>query len=111
MNMLIYFNFYKTPLVDLKKPESQIDHTVNFYLRPEPGVLLGVWHTVPSCRGDEAKGKSRCWYEAALHDGNPIIVYLHGSAQNRAARHRIKLMKVLSEGGFHVLSVDYRGRC
>ncbi|CAO2586504.1 Protein ABHD12B [Lemmus lemmus] len=61
-------------------------------------VLRNLRHTVPSCRGAEAKGKCRCWYEAALHDGNPIIVYLHGSAQH-----------VLSDGGFHVLSVDYRG--
>ncbi|XP_051003047.1 protein ABHD12B [Acomys russatus] len=109
MNMLIYFNFLKIPLVDLKKPESQIAHTVNFFLRSEPGVLLGVWHTVPSCRGEEAEGKCRCWYEAALCDGNPVIVYLHGSSHNRAASHRIKLVKVLSDGGFHVLSVDYRG--
>ncbi|XP_008828061.1 protein ABHD12B [Nannospalax galili] len=110
MNMLIYFNCYKAPfLVDLKKPESKIAHTVNFYLRPEPGVLLGIWHTVPSCREEDAKGKDRCWYEAALRDGNPIIVYLHGSAEHRAAPHRIKLAKVLSDGGFHVLSVDYRG--
>uniref|UniRef100_F6X5E5 Abhydrolase domain containing 12B n=1 Tax=Equus caballus TaxID=9796 RepID=F6X5E5_HORSE len=96
-------------LVDLKKPEVKIPHTVNFYLRVEPGVTLGIWHTVPSCRGEDAKGKDRSWYEAALRDGNPIIVYLHGSAENRAAPHRIKLVKVLSDGGFHVLSVDYRG--
>ncbi|XP_006720115.1 protein ABHD12B isoform X3 [Homo sapiens] len=66
-------------------------------------------HTVPSCRGEDAKGKDCCWYEAALRDGNPIIVYLHGSAEHRAASHRLKLVKVLSDGGFHVLSVDYRG--
>lgn len=41
-------------------------------------------HTVPSFRGEDAKGKDRCWYEAALHDGNPIIVYLHGSAEHRS---------------------------
>ncbi|XP_069845027.1 protein ABHD12B [Dipodomys merriami] len=110
MEMLIYFNFYKAPfLVDLKKPESKIAHTVNFYIRPEPGVMLGIWHTVPSCRGNDAKGKDGCWYEEALRDGNPIIVYLHGSSEHRAAPHRIKLVKVLSDGGFHVLSVDYRG--
>ncbi|XP_063103568.1 protein ABHD12B isoform X1 [Cavia porcellus] len=110
MNMLIYFNFYKAPLLmDLKKPEVKIPHTVNFYIKPEPGVVLGVWHTVPSCRGEEAQGKNRCWYEAALQDGNPIVVYLHGSAQHRGAPHRCELMKVLSEGGFHVLSIDYRG--
>ncbi|XP_005603522.3 protein ABHD12B isoform X2 [Equus caballus] len=110
MEMFIFLNFFKAPfLVDLKKPEVKIPHTVNFYLRVEPGVTLGIWHTVPSCRGEDAKGKDRSWYEAALRDGNPIIVYLHGSAENRAAPHRIKLVKVLSDGGFHVLSVDYRG--
>ncbi|XP_014396469.1 PREDICTED: abhydrolase domain-containing protein 12B [Myotis brandtii] len=110
MDMLIYFNFFKAPfLVDLKKPELKMPHTVNFYIKVEPGVILGIWHTVPSCRGEDAKGKDRCWYEAALHDGNPIIVYFHGSAEHRAARHRLNLVKVLSDGGFHVLSVDYRG--
>ncbi|XP_012306494.2 protein ABHD12B [Aotus nancymaae] len=110
IDMLIYFNFFKAPfLVDLKKPELKIPHTVNFYLTVEPGVMLGIWHTVPSCRGEDAKGKDRGWYEAALRDGNPIIVYLHGSAEHRAASHRLRLVKVLSDGGFHVLSVDYRG--
>ncbi|XP_006920606.1 protein ABHD12B [Pteropus alecto] len=110
MDMLIFFNFFKAPfLVDLKKPELKIPHTVNFYIKVEPGVILGIWHTVPSCRGEDAKGKDRCWYEAALHDGNPVIIYLHGSAEHRAASHRLNLVKVLSDGGFHVLSVDYRG--
>ncbi|XP_043838811.1 protein ABHD12B [Dromiciops gliroides] len=110
MEKLIFFNFWKAPfLVDLKRPESWIPHTVNFYIKPENGITLGVWHIVPESRGKEAKGKDRSWYEKALQDGNPIIVYLHGSAENRASHHRIKLLKVLSEGGFHVLSVDYRG--
>lgn len=30
-------------LVDLKKPELKIAHTVNFYIRVEPGVILGIW--------------------------------------------------------------------
>ncbi|XP_023443335.1 protein ABHD12B [Dasypus novemcinctus] len=108
MDMLIFLHV--SPLfVDLKKPESNIPHTVNFYITVEPGVILGIWHTVPSCRGEEAKGKHRCWYEAALRDGNPIIVSLHGGAEHRATCHRLELVKVLSEGGFHVLSVDYRG--
>lgn len=47
-------------------------------------VPLLFRHTVPSCRGEDAKGKDRGWYEAALRDGNPIIVYLHGSAEHRS---------------------------
>ncbi|KAF0881815.1 AB12B protein, partial [Crocuta crocuta] len=109
MNMLIFLNFFKAPfLVDLKKPELKIAHTVNFYIRVEPGVILGIWHTVPSCRGEDAKGKDRCWYEAALHDGNPIIVYLHGSAESRSVP-LLGFLLLLFDGGFHVLSVDYRG--
>uniref|UniRef100_A0A8C5LDN0 Uncharacterized protein n=1 Tax=Jaculus jaculus TaxID=51337 RepID=A0A8C5LDN0_JACJA len=101
IDMLIYFNFYKAPfLVDLKKPELKIAHTVNFYLRPEPGVLLGIWHTVPSCRGEEAKGKDHCWYKAALQDGNPIVVYLHGSAEHRSVTVvATNAAKVLEEKG------------
>ncbi|KAF6128468.1 abhydrolase domain containing 12B [Phyllostomus discolor] len=110
MDMLVYFNFFKAPfLVDLKKPESKMPGTVNFYIKVEPRVILGVWHTVPACRREDAEGKDRCWYEVALQDGNPIIVYLHGSAEHRAAPHRLNLVQVLSDGGFHVLSVDYRG--
>ncbi|XP_060150791.1 protein ABHD12B [Globicephala melas] len=111
MHMVIFFNFFKAPfLVDLKKPELKIPHTVSFYIKGEPRVILGTWHTVSSCRwGEDAKGKGRSCYEAALHDGNPIIVYLHGSAEHKAAPHRLELVKVLSDSGFHVLSVDYGG--
>ncbi|XP_004638850.2 protein ABHD12B [Octodon degus] len=110
MEMLIFLNLCKAPLLtDLKKPEEKVPHTMNFYVQPEPGVVLGVWHTVPCCRAEDAKGKDRCWYEAALQDGNPIMVYLHGNTGHRGTAHRCKRIKVLSDGGFHVLSVDYRG--
>ncbi|XP_072485924.1 protein ABHD12B isoform X2 [Notamacropus eugenii] len=110
MEKIIFLSCWKAPfLVDLKKPESYIPHTINFYIKPENGITLGVWHIVPESRAEEAKGKDLSWYETALQDGNPIVVYLHGSAENRASHHRIKLLKVLSEGGFHVLAVDYRG--
>ncbi|XP_068406444.1 protein ABHD12B [Eschrichtius robustus] len=83
----------------------------------EQGRVTAWWHmvtrnlryTVPSCRGEGAKGKGCSWYEAALHDGNPIIVYLHGSAEHRTTPHRLELVKALSDGGFHVSSVDSRG--
>ncbi|EGW15018.1 Abhydrolase domain-containing protein 12B [Cricetulus griseus] len=83
------------------------------------GLLTQVdGHSLPSCW-------SHTWLlqrlERALSDGLPYLaaqqchfaqlqqlfedfVYMPG-----AAPHRIKLAKVLSDGGFHVLSVDYRG--
>uniref|UniRef100_A0A8C9CCV9 Serine aminopeptidase S33 domain-containing protein n=1 Tax=Phocoena sinus TaxID=42100 RepID=A0A8C9CCV9_PHOSS len=87
MHRVIFFNFFKAPfLVDLKKPELKIPHTVSFYIKGEPR---------------DAKGKGCSCYEAALHDGNPITVYLHGGAEHKSV--------VLSDGGFHVLSVDFGG--
>lgn len=38
-----YFPDKAPLLMDLKKPEVKIPHTVNFYIKPEPGVVLGVW--------------------------------------------------------------------
>uniref|UniRef100_A0A8C6BT18 Uncharacterized protein n=1 Tax=Monodon monoceros TaxID=40151 RepID=A0A8C6BT18_MONMO len=108
MHMVIFFNFFKAPfLVDLKKPELKIPHTVSFYIKGEPRVILGTWHTVSSCRwGEDAKGKGCSCYEAALHDGNPIIVYLHGGAEHKSVAFAwivaTNAAKVLEEKGFPV---------
>ncbi|XP_069806030.1 protein ABHD12B [Dendropsophus ebraccatus] len=107
---VVYMNMLKVPLfVDLKNPGELVNHTVNFYLTTEEGVSVGVWHTLPANRAEEAKGKDQYWYERALSDDNPAIIYLHGHGGTRAVNHRVQLMKVLSKAGFHVLSLDYRG--
>ncbi|TEA42449.1 hypothetical protein DBR06_SOUSAS1810254, partial [Sousa chinensis] len=107
MHMVIFFNFFKAPfLVDLKKPELKIPHTVSFYNKGEPRVILGTWHTVSSCRwGEDAKGKGRSCYEAALHDGNPIIVYLHGM-QNTS---QLPLLGSVRAAGAHLGEGGSRG--
>ncbi|KAG9481116.1 protein ABHD12B [Eleutherodactylus coqui] len=110
MGKLVYLNMVKLPLfVDLKNPGELLNHTVNFYLTSEEGITVGIWHTVPASRGEEAKGKDQRWFESALSDDNPVIIYLHGNGGTRAVDHRVQLMKVLSSAGFHVLSLDYRG--
>eukprot|EP00069_Balaena_mysticetus_P009002 bmy_06179T0 len=38
-----YFPVKAPFLVDLKKPELKIPHTVNFYIKVEPRVILGIW--------------------------------------------------------------------
>ncbi|KAJ1104206.1 hypothetical protein NDU88_001618 [Pleurodeles waltl] len=106
----IFLNMLKIPFfVDLQHPELLLNNTTNLYLTPEDGISVGVWHTVPASRGNEAHSQSQDWFEASLADDNPAVIYLHGNAGTRAAGHRIQLMKVLSASGFHVLALDYRG--
>ncbi|XP_063804504.1 lysophosphatidylserine lipase ABHD12-like [Pseudophryne corroboree] len=110
LGKVVYLNMVKIPLfVDLKNPGELLNYTTNFYLSPEEGIHIGVWHTVPASRGEEVTGKGQRWFEKTLSDDNPIIIYLHGNGGTRAVDHRVQLMKVLSKAGFHVLSLDYRG--
>ncbi|XP_077093387.1 lysophosphatidylserine lipase ABHD12-like isoform X1 [Siphateles boraxobius] len=96
--------------VDLSQPSDiGLNHTINIYLKPEEGVRVGVWYTVPEHRWKEAQGQNLEWYEKALGDGSPIFIYLHGNEGNRSAPHRIGIANVLSAVGYHVLALDYRG--
>ncbi|KAG9344305.1 hypothetical protein JZ751_010974 [Albula glossodonta] len=108
---VLYSHIFRVPfLVDLSRPEDlSLNHTVNFYLTPEEGISLGVWHTVPDTQWREAQGKELAWYEESLKDGVPVIIYLHGNGGTRGVSHRVGLMNVLTAAGFHVLSLDYRG--
>ncbi|NP_001038808.1 Monoacylglycerol lipase ABHD12-like [Danio rerio] len=95
---------------DLSRPSDLgLNHTINFYLKTEEGVRVGVWHTVPEHRWKEAQGKNVEWYEKALGDGSPIFMYLHGNTGNRSAPHRIGVANILSALGYHALVMDYRG--
>ncbi|XP_066486186.1 protein ABHD12B isoform X1 [Tiliqua scincoides] len=110
LQKFVYLNFLVYPLwVDFNKPEVFLSHTANFHLTTEPGITLGIWHTLPDNRRKEAEGKDSSWFEEALADDNPVLIYLHGNGGTRAASYRVALTKVMSNGGFHVLAVDYRG--
>lgn len=107
---VIYSHLLRFPLfVDLSRPERLLNHTTNRYLPTEPGVSLGVWHTLPADQWEKAAGRGPEWYQEALGDGRPVIVYLHGNTGTRAIHHRVELVKILSAAGYHVLSFDYRG--
>lgn len=102
---LVRFPFF----VDLSRPEDVLNHTCNFYLSPEEGVSVGVWHTLPASQWEEAAGRSPEWYRETLGDGRPVIIFLHGNVGTRALKHRVELVKILSSADYHVLSLDYRG--
>lgn len=109
----IFAHLFRAPfLVDLSRPQDLLNHTQNFYLDTDEGISVGVWHTLPSSQWEAAREKSSSspeWYQEALGDGNPVIIYLHGNAGTRAANHRVELVKILSATGYHVFSLDYRG--
>uniref|UniRef100_A0A3Q2DQ07 Abhydrolase domain containing 12, lysophospholipase n=1 Tax=Cyprinodon variegatus TaxID=28743 RepID=A0A3Q2DQ07_CYPVA len=93
---LVFLNFVKMPyFIDLKRPLDQgLNHTHNFYLEPEAGQKIGVWHTVPAQMWREAQGKDGRWYDSTLNSARPVILYLHGNAGTRGGDHRVQLYKV-----------------
>ncbi|XP_039639851.1 lysophosphatidylserine lipase ABHD12-like, partial [Perca fluviatilis] len=108
---LVFLNFVRVPyFIDLKRPlEQGLNHTHNFYLEPETGFKIGVWHTVPAQMWREAQGKQGDWYDSTLSSAHSAILYLHGNAGTRGGDHRVQLYKVLSSLGYHVVTFDYRG--
>ncbi|NXF55711.1 ABD12 lipase, partial [Oceanites oceanicus] len=84
LTKFVFLNFLAFPFfVDLRRPELLLNNTVSLYLTTEPGVTVGIWHTVPGSRGAEAQGKDQRWYEEALADAHPVIIYLHGNGGTR----------------------------
>ncbi|NWX93658.1 ABD12 lipase, partial [Nothoprocta ornata] len=84
LTKFVFLNFLAFPFfVDLRRPELLLNNTVSFYLTTEPSVTVGVWHTVPGRRAAEARGKDSAWFEAALGDAHPVIIYLHGNGGTR----------------------------
>ncbi|KAM9291268.1 protein ABHD12B [Morus bassanus] len=110
LTKVAFLNFVAFPFfVDLQRPELLLNNTINLYLTTEPGVTVGIWHTVPGSRGAEAGDKDQRWYEEALADAHPVIIYLHGNGGTRAASHRIQFLKMMGAADFHILALDYRG--
>ncbi|KAI3363545.1 hypothetical protein L3Q82_012150 [Scortum barcoo] len=102
---LVFLNFVRMPyFIDLKRPLDQgLNHTHNFYLEPEPGLKIGVWHTVPAQMWRDAQGKQGDWYDSTFSSSHPVILYLHGNAGTRS------VAPVLSSLSYHVVTFDYRG--
>uniref|UniRef100_A0A8C9ESH0 AB hydrolase-1 domain-containing protein n=1 Tax=Pavo cristatus TaxID=9049 RepID=A0A8C9ESH0_PAVCR len=71
---------------DLRQPALLLNNTISLYLPTEPGVTVGIWHTVPGSSGTEARGREQRWFEEALADAHPIIIYLHGNGGTSGGR-------------------------
>lgn len=49
-------------------------------------------------------------YDGYLGTGDPVFIYFHGNAGNRAAKHRVELYKILQNNNYHVIAADYRSK-
>ncbi|XP_010075434.1 PREDICTED: monoacylglycerol lipase ABHD12-like, partial [Pterocles gutturalis] len=85
LTKFVFLNFLSFPFfADLRRPELLLNNTISLYLATEPGVTVGIWHTVPGSRGAEAQGKDQ-------------------------PSHRVQFLKTMGAADFHILALDYRG--
>ncbi|KAL5009155.1 hypothetical protein ScPMuIL_014736 [Solemya velum] len=111
LNYFIFSHLMRWPLfVDFSQPQKLgLEATRNFYLQEVGGNRLGLWHVLPKSLSNKHQIPDDSKFEDHLSDGFPIILYLHGNANTRAASHRIQLYKLLQDMDYHVVALDYRG--
>lgn len=108
---MVFLPWVKWPRhVDFDRPQDEgLTGTINYYLRTEEKVKVGVWHVLPEKLIAESEGKSKSWFDDQLkNSGIPIILYLHGNTASRARLHRVENYRILRKH-YHVICFDYRG--
>lgn len=75
---------------------------------------LGVWHILPASVSENIRSEGRVLSEDEIEnlldvDSHSILIYFHGNSFDRTTTHRCNLYNFLSDMGFHVLAIDYRG--
>ncbi|XP_011670006.2 lysophosphatidylserine lipase ABHD12 [Strongylocentrotus purpuratus] len=113
-SQLIFLNYLKCPVFrEYQAPEVYgLKGARNVYLPSTNEVQLGVWQMLPNSArtaNDEEGEITAEFFDKALGDHRPVIMYCHGNSGSRANPHRVELYKLLTRIGFHVVAVDYRG--
>jgi len=92
-----FFGFFRV----LSDPRTYSLQNAANYRIPSGNGSLGSWHIWP-----ESSEKREL---ASLDAEDTLVVYMHGNSATRGFGHRIKLYRIFTELGYHVLSFDYRG--
>jgi abhydrolase domain-containing protein 12 len=109
--LFFFFSVHWPKHIDFDKPENEgLEGARNFYIQTDLKVEVGVWQILPQDLINQSKNKSKAWFEQALSNGQPIVLYLHGNTGSRAREHRIELYKVLQKLNYHIICFDYRGK-
>ncbi|XP_071033422.1 lysophosphatidylserine lipase ABHD12-like isoform X2 [Parasteatoda tepidariorum] len=103
----VYLHFADWPFQALSDPEKYgLSNTKHFFVETSTGELLGVWHILPNSANFTLNVPS-----SFDNDDQPVILYLHGSAESRSAPYRRSMYGVLTRNPLcaHVVTFDYRG--
>ena len=101
---------------DLTNPTVFGLHNVhNFYLDVSPSVRIGIWHYIPIpveysfVRHGKRNLKEHFDAYFKTLENRPIVIYSHGNDRDRSTQGRVQICQNLSNLGYHVFAVDYRG--
>ncbi|XP_070578613.1 lysophosphatidylserine lipase ABHD12-like [Ptychodera flava] len=107
---LIFLSKVRWPYyVEFDHPEwYNISGGRNVRVKSTDNVTLGVWQILPKSLAEDGQEKTIQYFERALSDNKPVVLYFHGNSGNRARDHRIELYNTLAELNYHVIAFDYR---
>ncbi len=107
----LVFSVHWPKHIDFSRPDTEgLEGAINYYIKTDPKIEVGVWHIVPEELVKESANKSKAWFDDSLGRGQPIVFYAHGNTGSRAREHRIELYKVLQKLNYHIVCFDYRGK-
>lgn len=91
----------------------------NFYLEVKANdkvsrAQVGVWHILPASVSKSIKLNGNLPTDNEIEnlmdtEMHSILIYFHGNSFDRTTTHRCNLYNFLSDMGFHLLAIDYRG--
>ncbi|CAF0706654.1 unnamed protein product [Brachionus calyciflorus] len=114
MNHMIFQHFLHLPFKNLSNPlEFNLNNTHAFVLNHDD-IQLGAWHILPHDKQLKPSSNLQEHFEINIEKSfeskkSITILYLHGNTNDRSTYHRIQLYKYLSNLGYNVVAVDYRG--
>ncbi|CAF0706657.1 unnamed protein product [Brachionus calyciflorus] len=93
--------------------EFNLNNTHAFVLNHDD-IQLGAWHILPHDKQLKPSSNLQEHFEINIEKSfeskkSITILYLHGNTNDRSTYHRIQLYKYLSNLGYNVVAVDYRG--
>ena len=125
-HQLVFLNYINVPRGNLSTPEDfgyEAGQVNAFHLPITSKVdnetlSLGVWHIMPKMYYKKYSTQEAIWADASVRNEtysqslkfHPTVIYFHGNAANRAAKHRKETYAAITDHlGANLITFDYRG--